>query len=115
MLKEAIHSIGALNCYRKFVKNYLEIAAPIQVGTTKSKLRRKDFHWGLAQSHLQPWVLGFPNANSLLAYILSIDASDIVWAPLFSKTLHPVQVVFAIFLKCSLHLSENTRSSIEKC
>jgi transposase InsO family protein len=84
-LKEANHFIGALNWYRKFVKNFAEIAAPIHAVTNKTKLRRKEFHWGPNQSHAfnelrsiitsQPLVLDFPDATSPM--ILSTDASDI--------------------------------------
>jgi hypothetical protein len=84
-LKEANHFIGTTGWYRKFIKNFAQLAAPIHAVTNKNKNHRHDFHWDLEQMDSfnklrlvitsKPLLLDFPDTTSSL--ILSTDASDI--------------------------------------
>jgi hypothetical protein len=84
-LKEANHFIGAIGWYRKFIKDFAQIAAPIHAVTNKNKNQRHAFRWNSEQTDSfnklrsaitsKPLVLDFPDSTSPL--ILSTDASDI--------------------------------------
>ncbi|CAF4125368.1 unnamed protein product [Rotaria sordida] len=83
-LKQANAFIGAIGWYRKFIKNYAKIAAPILAVTnlmTKNKYR---FKWDTPQREAfdqlknilitEPLFLNYPDPNP--TFILSTDASD---------------------------------------
>ena len=84
-LREANYFIGALGFYRKFIKNFAQMAAPIHRITNLHKRRYREFLWGPDQVNAfnqlklaistKPLVLDFPIDGSAL--ILSTDASDI--------------------------------------
>jgi putative transposase len=84
-LREANYFIGVLGFYKKFIKNFAQMAAPIHRVTNLHKRQHREFIWGPEQAnafhHLKlaistkPLVLDFPDNNSPL--ILSTDASDI--------------------------------------
>ena len=84
-LREANYFIGALGFYRKFIKNFAQIAAPIHRITNLHKRHHREFTWGEEQANAfhrlkevistAPLVLDFPDDTSPL--ILSTDASDI--------------------------------------
>ncbi|CAF0825482.1 unnamed protein product [Adineta steineri] len=83
-LKEANLFIGGLGFYRRFIKDFAKLAAPIYAVTNKSKARRGEFYWGDKQSAAfqslkkaltsKPLFLHFPEPNQPL--LLSTDASD---------------------------------------
>jgi hypothetical protein len=83
-LREANYFIGALGFYRKFIKNFAEMAAPIHRVTNLHKRHYREFIWGPEQADAfqqlktaisrAPLVLDFPDDASPL--ILSTDASD---------------------------------------
>lgn len=84
-LREANYFIGALGFYRKFIKNFAQMAAPIHRVTNLHKQHKGEFAWGPEQANAfhqlkmsisrGPLVLDFPDATSPL--VLSTDASDI--------------------------------------
>jgi hypothetical protein len=84
-LREANYFIEALGFYRKFIKNFAQMAAPIHRITNLHKQQRREFNWGPEQMNAfhqlklaistKPLVLDFPIDASPL--ILSTDASDI--------------------------------------
>jgi hypothetical protein len=120
-LKEANHFIGALNWYRKFVKDFARIAAPIHAVTNKTKPRRKEFHWGPEQVKAfnelravitsKPLVLDFPIPYSPL--ILSTDASDVgVGAVLRQDTPSGSKVLY--YFSQMLSSSQRKYATIER-
>ncbi|CAF1321574.1 unnamed protein product [Didymodactylos carnosus] len=84
-LKEANRFIGAIAWYRKFIKRFAEVAAPIHSVTNLTKKTRHKFRWGddqfLAFHQLKnmrttaPLLLQFSIEGKPL--ILSTDASDV--------------------------------------
>lgn len=83
-LKEANLFIGGLGFYRRFIRDFAKLAAPIHAVANKSKERRGEFQWGdkqrLAFQSLKqaltsrPLFLHFP--EPILPLILSTDASN---------------------------------------
>ncbi|CAF1068627.1 unnamed protein product [Adineta ricciae] len=84
-LRAANYFIGKLGFYRKFIRNFAQMAAPIHRITNLHKGRHREFTWGDEQVNAfnqlkqaistEPLVLKFPDSNSPL--VLSTDASDI--------------------------------------
>jgi hypothetical protein len=84
-LREANYFIGALGFYRKFIKNFAQMAAPIHRVTNLHKRHHREFIWGPEQVNAfhqlkaaiskAPLVLDFP--DDAWPLILSTDASDI--------------------------------------
>ena len=120
-LKEANHFIGALNWYRKFVKDFARIAAPIHAVTNKTKPRRNEFYWGSEQVKAfnelravitsKPLVLDFPIPDSPL--ILSTDASDVgVGAVLRQDTPSGPKVLY--YFSQMLSSSQRKYATIER-
>ncbi|CAF1442774.1 unnamed protein product, partial [Rotaria sordida] len=84
-LKQANEFIGGLGFYRKFIKNFSKIAAPIHRVTNLTKDNRHKFKWGEEQRQAvqqlkriitgPDLVLEFPDPK--LPYVLSTDASRV--------------------------------------
>jgi hypothetical protein len=82
-LKQANEFIGGLGFYRKFIKNFSKIAAPIHRVTNLTKINKHKFKWDEEQRQAvqqlkqiitgPDLVLEFPDPN--LPYVLSTDAS----------------------------------------
>ena len=83
-LKQANAFIGAIGWYRKFIKNYAQIAAPILAVTNLTTNNKSKFKWEVQQREAfdnlknilvtEPLLLNYPDPNAPL--ILSTDASD---------------------------------------
>ena len=83
-LKQANAFIGAIGWYRKFLKNYTQIAAPILAVTNLTTVHKHKFKWDLPQRQAfddlkaaiisEPLFLTYPDPNFPL--VLSTDASD---------------------------------------
>ncbi|CAF1606429.1 unnamed protein product [Rotaria magnacalcarata] len=83
-LHQANAFIGAIGWYRKFIKDYTKIAAPILAVTNLTKQNKFKFKWDTPQKEAfnqlkiaitsQPLFLTYPDPNEPL--ILSTDASD---------------------------------------
>ena len=83
-LKEANLFIGGLSFYRRFIKDFAKLAAPIYAVANKTKERRGEFQWGEKQRSAfqalkgaitsKPLFLNLPHPNQ--PFILSTDASN---------------------------------------
>lgn len=83
-LAQANKFIGKVAYYRKFIRDFAKIAAPIHKVTNKTRTKRHEFKWGTEQQEAfekfkailttAPLFLDFPNHN--LPFILSTDASE---------------------------------------
>jgi transposase InsO family protein len=120
-LREANYFIGALGFYRKFIKGFAQLAAPIHRVTNLHKRQSRDFVWGAEQSNAfrqlkqaissAPLVLDFPDENSPL--ILSTDASDIgIGGVLKQATLDGTRIVY--YHSQLLNSAQRRYSTIEK-
>ncbi|CAF4778214.1 unnamed protein product, partial [Rotaria sp. Silwood2] len=84
-LKQANEFIGGLGFYRKFIKKFSKIAAPIHRVTTLTKDNKHKFKWDEEQRQAvqqlkqiitgPDLVLEFPDPK--LSYVLSTDASRV--------------------------------------
>ncbi|CAF3506519.1 unnamed protein product [Rotaria socialis] len=84
-LGQANRFIGALGWYRKFIPHFATVAAPIHAITNLTKINRRKFRWGFAQSQAfhklkqmlitEPLFLHYPIQDKPL--ILATDASGI--------------------------------------
>jgi len=87
-LQELNQFLGLTNYYRRFVKNYAKIAAPLH------RLRQKNstFDWSddcedafvwLKQQLISPPILSYPNFSQ--PFVLSVDASDVAIGGILSQ------------------------------
>ncbi|CAF2908943.1 unnamed protein product [Rotaria sp. Silwood2] len=84
-LSQANKFIGKVGYYRKFIRDFAKIAAPIHKVTNKTRTKRNEFRWGQEQQDAfekfksiltsAPLFLDFPNRS--VPFILSTDASDL--------------------------------------
>ena len=84
-LSQANRFIGKVGYYRKFIRDFAKLAAPIHKVTNKTRAKRHEFHWHREQQEAferfkliltsAPLFLDFPDRSS--PFILSTDASDI--------------------------------------
>ena len=120
-LREANYFIGALGFYRKFIKGFAQVAAPIHRVTNLHKRKSREFIWGLEQANAfrqlkeaissAPLVLDFPNDNSPL--ILSTDASDIgIGGVLKQATPEGTRIIY--YHSQLLNSAQRCYSTIEK-
>ena len=83
-LSQANQFIGKAGYYRKFIRDFAKIAAPIHKVTNKTRTKRHEFVWGPDQQTAfeqlksilttAPLFLNFPDHS--IPFILSTDASD---------------------------------------
>ena len=83
-LKEANAFIGGIGYYRKYIKDYTKVAAPILAVTNLTRKNMRNFRWETPQRQAfdtlksmlisEPLLLNYPDTNSPL--ILATDASD---------------------------------------
>ena len=84
-LSQANRFIGKVGYYRKFIRDFAKIAAPIHKVTNKTRTKRHEFRWGQEQQDAfdkfksiltsAPLFLDFPDRS--VPFILSTDASDL--------------------------------------
>ena len=84
-LSQANKFIGKVGYYRKFIRDFAKIAAPIHKVTNKTRTKRHEFRWGTEQQKAfdqfklilttAPLFLDFPERNT--PFILSTDASEL--------------------------------------
>ena len=120
-LREANYFIGALGFYRKFIKGFAQLAAPIHRVTNLHKRQSREFIWGPEQvSALHrlkeaissaPLVLDFPDDDAPL--ILSTDASDIgIGGVLKQATSNGIRIIY--YHSQVLNAAQRRYSTIEK-
>lgn len=120
-LREANYFIGALGFYRKFIKNFAQMAAPIHRITNLHKRQHREFTWGPEQVvafgqlkraiSTKPLVLDFPDNDALL--ILSTDASDLgIGGVLKQTTSESTRVIY--YHSQLLNSAQKRYSTIEK-
>ncbi len=84
-LAQANKFIGKVGYYRKFIRDFAKIAAPIHKVTNKTRTKRHEFRWGQEQQDAfdkfksiltsAPLFLDFP--AQLVPFVLSTDASNL--------------------------------------
>jgi hypothetical protein len=84
-LAQANKFIGKVGYYRKFIRDFAKIAAPIHKVTNKTRTKRHEFRWGEEQQVAfdkfksiltsAPLFLDFP--DRAVPFILSTDASEV--------------------------------------
>ena len=84
-LSQANRFIGKVGYYRKFIKDFANIAAPIHKVTNKTRTKRHEFRWGEEQQMAfdkfksiltsAPLFLDFPDRS--VPFVLSTDASEV--------------------------------------
>jgi hypothetical protein len=84
-LSQANKFIGKVGYYRKFIRDFARLAAPIHQVTNKTRTKRHEFRWGPEQQDAfdkfkviltsAPLFLDFPDRS--VPFILSTDASDV--------------------------------------
>ena len=121
-LKEANLFIGGLGFYRRFIRNFAKLAAPIYAVANKSKERRGDFHWGEPQRTAfqslktaittKPLFLHFPDPTRPL--VLSTDASNNRIGAVLKQTLADDTFHIISYFSRMLSDTEQRYSTIEK-
>lgn len=120
-LRQANYFIGALGFYRKFIKNFAQMAAPIHRVTNLHKQHHGEFAWGSEQVDAfhqlktaissKPLVLDFPDATSPL--VLSTDASDVgIGGVLKQETPNGTRVIY--YHSQLLNAAQRRYATIEK-
>lgn len=120
-LREANYFIGALGFYRKFIRNFAQMAAPIHRVTNLHKRHYREFVWGPEQADAfhqlktaiskAPLVLDLPDDVSPL--ILSTDASDIgIGGVLKQDTPTGIKVIY--YHSQLLNAAQKQYATIEK-
>ncbi|CAF1523812.1 unnamed protein product [Adineta ricciae] len=94
-LSQANRFIGKAGYYRKFIRDFAKIAAPIHKVTNKTRTKRHEFMWGPDQQKAfeqlksilttAPLFLDFPDHS--FPFILSTDASDYRIAGILKQNL----------------------------
>lgn len=84
-LAQANKFIGKVGYYRKFIRDFAKIAAPIHKVTNKTRTKRHEFRWGQEQQDAfdkfksiltsAPLFLDFPDQSA--PFVLSTDASNL--------------------------------------
>ena len=84
-LSQANKFIGKVGYYRKFIRDFAKIAAPIHKVTNKTRTKRSEFHWGQEQRDAfdrfkvilttGPLFLDFPDRS--VPFVLATDASEV--------------------------------------
>ena len=84
-LSQANRFIGKMGYYRKFIRDFASLAAPIHKVTNKTRTKRHEFTWGPEQQLAfdkfksiltnEPLFLDFPDRSR--PFVLTTDASDI--------------------------------------
>ena len=121
-LKEANLFIGGSGFYRRFIKNFARLAAPILAVSNKSKERRAEFQWGEPQRSAfralktaitsKPLFLHFPAPNHPL--ILSTDASNNRIGGVLKQTAPDDSLHIISYFSRMLSETEQRYSTIEK-
>ncbi|CAF1442744.1 unnamed protein product [Rotaria sordida] len=120
-LKQANEFIGGLGFYRKFIKNFSKIAAPIHRVTNLTKHNKHNFKWGEEQRQAiqqlkeiitgPELVLDFPNPD--LPYILSTDASKVGLGAVLKQVTEDGGIKIIYYLSRVLSNSESRYSTTE--
>ena len=121
-LKDANLFIGGLGFYRRFIRNFAKLAAPIHAVSNKSKDRRGDFQWGEPQRlafqalktaiTTKPLFLHFPDPTRPL--VLSTDASNNRIGAVLKQTLADDTFHVISYFSRMLSDTEQRYSTIEK-
>ena len=120
-LKQANEFIGGLGFYRKFIKNFSKIAAPIHRVTNLTKNNKHNFIWGDEQRQAvkqlkeiitgPELVLDFP--DPALPYTLSTDASKVGLGGVLKQTTEDGKIKIIYYLSRVLSKSESRYSTTE--
>ena len=121
-LKEANLFIGGLSFYRRFIRNFAKLAAPIHAVSNKSEERRNDFQWGEPQrlafqalktaTTTKPLFLHFPDPTRPL--VLSTDASNNRIGAVLKQTSADDTFHIISYFSRMLSETEQRYSTIEK-
>ena len=121
-LKEVNLFIGGLGFYRRFIKNFAKLAAPIHAVSNKNKERRNLFQWGEPQRlaflalktaiTTKPLFLHFPDPTRPLT--LSTDASDNRIGAVLKQTAADNTFHIISYFSRMLPETEQRYSTIEK-
>ncbi|CAM4836395.1 unnamed protein product [Rotaria magnacalcarata] len=120
-LKQANQFIGGIGFYRKFIKNFSKIAAPLHRVTNLTKDNKHNFKWGdeqrqavqqLTQIITGPeLVLDFP--DPALPFTLSTDASTVGLGAVLKQTTEDNKIKIIYYLSRTLTKSESRYSTTE--
>ncbi|CAF4540750.1 unnamed protein product, partial [Didymodactylos carnosus] len=121
-LKQANEFIGGIGWYRKFIKDFAKIAAPIHAVTNLNKNNKHKFYWGEAQRNAAnklkqiisgpDLVLQFPDPTS--SYVLSTDASNGGLGGILKQVTTGGKMKIIYYLSRKLSPSESKYSTTEK-
>ncbi|CAF3782340.1 unnamed protein product [Rotaria sp. Silwood1] len=121
-LKQANEFIGGIGWYRKFIKNFVKIAAPIHAVTNLNKNNQHKFHWGKEQRDAAnklkeiisgpDLVLEFPDPTG--SYVLSTDASNNGLGGILKQITTSGKLKILYYLSRKLSPSERKYSTTEK-
>lgn len=120
-LKQANEFVGGIGFYRKFIKNFSKIAAPLHRVTNLTKNNKHLFTWGDEQQEAvhqlkaiitgPDLVLDFPDPE--LSYILSTDASKIGLGAVLKQVTRDGKLKVIYYLSRVLSKSEVRYSTTE--
>jgi hypothetical protein len=121
-LKQANEFIGGIGWYRKFIKDFAKIAAPIHSVTNLNKNKQHKFYWGKEQRDAAnklkqivsgpDLVLEFPDPTGL--YVLSTDASNNGLGGVLKQITTCGKLKILYYLSRKLSPSESKYSTTEK-
>ncbi|CAF3314989.1 unnamed protein product [Rotaria sp. Silwood2] len=121
-LKQANEFIGGIGWYRKFIKNFAKIAAPIHAITNLNKNNQHKFYWGKEQRDAAKklkeiisgpdLVLEFPDPTG--SYVLSTDASNNGLGGILKQITTSGKLKILYYLSRKLSPSERKYSTTEK-
>jgi hypothetical protein len=120
-LKQANEFIGGLGFYRRFIRNFSKIAAPIHRVTNLTKNNKRNFRWEDEQREAAEQlkdiitgpdlVLEFPDPN--LLFVLSTDASNIGLGAILKQITEDGKMKIIYYLSRVLSKSESRYSTTE--
>ena len=120
-LKQANEFTGGLGFYRKFIRNFSKIAAPLHRVTNLTKNNRKKFEWGEEQRRAveqlksvltgPELVLEFPDPH--LPFLLSTDASNVGLGAILKQVTRQGQIKVIYYLSRVLSKAETRYSTTE--
>jgi transposase InsO family protein len=120
-LAQANRFIGKIGWYRKFIKSFAQIAAPIHKVTNKTKNKKKEFYWNDEQIQAanklkqvlteEPLVLKYPHPTA--SFILATDASEYAIGGTLKQVING-QVHYNYFLSRLLTTTERRYPTIDR-